>query len=459
MNTLRRTLQTVLLAVTVGVATISQAQAWADSYQKALDAANKGDWAAARDAFKEAATDRASDEAKPTSLPGPITEPVRWRGGAPYSPNFGAAYSAYALAKKTSDKAEKDRLYSVAIEELAALVEQGQVAPETANVLAKSYEALGKKEEAKKANDLKADAKWKVDTAFVSADDQVAPVGKPANGSNVVVTTKNGSVIKGEGTGTYTIVNLPAENVKDYRNFLPDTAVETVPNKYALLIGNANSKLTDLNVPTSVNDVNALKDSLIHSAGYEADHVTVVTDQTAAGIRKAVADFQAGLPQDATVFLFFSGVGLSLDGHDYLAGTDAEFESDVAKMVPKAELFDTLLQKGAKIFAFYQVDRSPVSGNYFGQERSPVGTISEAMATIAGQKVYSMTEEGKTYGLYAHAMVQILDEFATNKVPISEFCYQVFYRIRRGDVALGGGGSYQTPTLPTVTNMSDNASF
>ena len=44
--------------------------------------------------FQQAAAYRPEDVAVATTLPGPVTEPRRWRNGSPYSPNFLAAYAA-----------------------------------------------------------------------------------------------------------------------------------------------------------------------------------------------------------------------------------------------------------------------------------------------------------------------------------------------------------------------------
>lgn len=81
-------------------------------------------------------------------------------------------------------------------------------------------------------------------------------------------------------------------------------------------------------------------------------------------------------------------------------------------------------------------------------------------ATIPGGKVSSIMKGGKAVGLFTDAFGNALQAMRTNKVPILEFGWQVFEKIRSG----GGsgalaGGSAQVPTLPSYTNMSADTRF
>src|SRR5690348_8538506 len=90
-----RRLVFVLFLALLGVA--AHAQTWTAAYENGLRLAKAGDWAAARAAFQQAIAYRPEDTSAPTVLPGPVTERRTWRSGAPYSPNFLAAYSEYRI--------------------------------------------------------------------------------------------------------------------------------------------------------------------------------------------------------------------------------------------------------------------------------------------------------------------------------------------------------------------------
>jgi hypothetical protein len=128
-------------------------------------------------------------------------------------------------------------------------------------------------------------------------------------------------------------------------------------------------------------------------------------------------------------------------------------------MVAKMELYRLFMAKGARIFAFFQVNRTVANGRYFGMEVPLVGSMAQCQATIPGDTVQSFVRNGKTRGVYTDALAATLGEFRSNRVPIQEFGWQVFYRIRRGDSGSMGGGSRQTPTLPVLTNLASDARF
>lgn len=104
----------------------SWAQSWAEEYDAALNAAARGEWSAAREKFLAAAALRPEDQSEATRLPGPVTERRNWRNGAPYSPNFGAAYAAYKAALSEGDDATREGLLKTAALELSTLVSKGQ---------------------------------------------------------------------------------------------------------------------------------------------------------------------------------------------------------------------------------------------------------------------------------------------------------------------------------------------
>lgn len=117
------------------------------------------------------------------------------------------------------------------------------------------------------------------------------------------------------------------------------------------------------------------------------------------------------------------------------------------------------MAKGARIFAFFQVNRPIEKGRYFGMEVPLVGSIAQCQGTIPGEMTQFLTRNGKNRGLYADAIVGALGEIRTNRIQINEFGWQVYYRMRRGDTGSTGGGSKQTPTLPVLINMASDARF
>ena len=115
--------------------------------------------------------------------------------------------------------------------------------------------------------------------------------------------------------------------------------------------------------------------------------------------------------------------------------------------------------KGAHIFAFYETNRPIKEGRFFGMETPLVGSIAQSQATLPGDTVNAIVRNGKDVGIYVDAFNNVLAELRSNWIPISEFGWQLFYRIRRGDSGTTGGGSRQTPTLPVLTNMGADARF
>ncbi|MFM9874031.1 MAG: hypothetical protein ACKVQS_11275, partial [Fimbriimonadaceae bacterium] len=176
----------ILIAITLAAFTIPAFGDWQTDYARAIKAAGENDWATARDCFLSAAKDRATDSQEATRLPGPVTEPRIWRGGSAYSPNFGAAYSAYRLGKASTDSDTKQQFLMLAAAELKSLVEGGQSSPDAIKTLTNTYTSLGDKAG---ADGLKGMAtNFKVDTRFVASEDQAAPVASNNGGNNSTTT-------------------------------------------------------------------------------------------------------------------------------------------------------------------------------------------------------------------------------------------------------------------------------
>ncbi|KAA0238936.1 MAG: hypothetical protein EDM74_05385, partial [Armatimonadetes bacterium] len=201
------------------------------------------------------------------------------------------------------------------------------------------------------------------------------------------------------------------------------------------------------------------RESLVMDAGYLEENIDLVINATADQIRASARALAERITPDATVFLYFAGAGANIEGRDYLAGVEAALSTDAGTMIAKSELFQMFLSKGAKVFAFFQAHRPVTGGRYFGMEVPMFGQVSQMQATMPGEDVFGSVLNGKTQGLFTQAIVSVLREFRSNQVPIEEFGWQVFYRIRRGETGTVGGSSRQTPTLPVLTNLAADARF
>jgi hypothetical protein len=237
------------------------------------------------------------------------------------------------------------------------------------------------------------------------------------------------------------------------------TRVPILGSKFALIIGNSATKLSEGGIPFASDDAQKLREALVMHAGYAEENVDLVLNGTADQIMKSAKAIADRIPQDATVFIYYSGAGVNIDGKDYLAGVDTASATDTGTMAAKGQLFKFFTDKGAKVFSFFQVNRPIVNGQYFGKEVPLFGRIAQCQATMPGDSVYGYVREGRTIGLFTDALVSSLSEFHTNQVPILEFGWQVFDKIRRGGTGNNGGGSRQTPTLPVVTNLASDAVF
>jgi hypothetical protein len=441
------------------LATSVCAQGWSQEYEKGLAEAKAGNWQAARAAFKQAAAYRTEDFSGPTNLPGPATERRQWRNGAPYSPNFLSAYSAYRIGTGMSGSARSEQ-YRTSAAELEALLAKGQFSPESFYYLNSIYLTLGETEKRVKLDESftanRAKISFKVDTEPL-APEEIAAVQEMMNQAAPVVTQPPVTTPPGVTPPGVAPVTPPRPGVGVPAAL--GTRVQIIGNKYALVIGNSASKIPGLEVPFSSDDAQRVREALVTSAGYADENVDLVLNATAAQIMASAKALSERIPNDATVLIYFSGAGVNLDGKDYLAGVDTELATDSSTMASKGQIFKLFNDKGAKVFSFFQVNRPIVAGQYFGKEVPLYGRLSQMQATTQGEVVYGFARNGGSTGLFTDSFVASLNEFHTNQVPILEFGWQLFYRMRRGGTGSEGGGSRQTPTLPVVTNLASNAVF
>jgi Caspase domain len=448
------------LACFVGLVGWSSAQGWVAPYEKGLAFVRSNNWQEARAAFLKAKSQKGGDESGPTYLPGPITERRTWRNGAPYSPNFGAAYAGFRQAQSGLSDSEKTSLLKTVGQELIGLLQKNQRAPATINLVTLVYTSLDDADGLTAVRTLLA-AKpangWKIDAEVMPPE---ANAGTNPGQGNQPPPPKQGVPPKQGGNTAQNVVPTATAPGNEIISSATQTGlVPYVANKYAILIGNSTSRLPDGSLAFAENDAVRMRTVLTASAGYNPANVVLIQNGTAEQIRSAAAALAARMPDGATAFIFYSGVGVNLGGKDYLAGIDADLPSNTALMLGKIDLYKIFMAKGCRIFAFFQANRTVVDGHYFGSEVPDVGSIAQMQATIPGDMVYSAVKNGKETGQFANAIVSVLSEYRTNQIPIFEFGWEVFNKMRRGDTGTTGGGSRQTPTLPVLSNLAADARF
>lgn len=459
-NAMKTALLRKLILTTCAAALICVANAgWQSDYERGLRAAKEGDWVTARESFIAAAGQRPEDTAEATRVPGPVTEPRTWRNGAPYTPNFAAAYASYRIGKASTDDTQKQQFLMLAAAELNSLIEKGQNSADTLKVLGNVYTLLGDKEAATNLKSMQPSA-FRVDTEFMDQADQAAPQPRTSSGSNSTSTTNaSGATVTTSENGS-TIIRVKAGEHNDVANLFGTEPVPTKDNKFAIVIGNTASPEPGNEIPYAADDAAAIAAALAQYAGYPQNQITVLSNATAAEMTTTIASLVESIPNNATVLIYFTGQAAHLGGRDYFAGNDIEFMTDSSKMVEKRSLVLPLIAKGTNVFLFSQTNRTIAAGEYFGKERLTQGTLSEAYATIAGMPISSVFRDGKQIGIYTDAFIQTLKEFYTNEIPITDFCWNVFYTMRGSrDSVSRRGGATQTPTLPILTNLGPRSPF
>lgn len=431
---------------------IASAQSWMTSYEEGLKAARVGNWSAARAAFQEAIAMRPEDTGSPTRLPGPVTERRQWRNGAPYSPNFLAAYSEYRLGVAAGGPDEAKPHFDTAAAEFEALIAKGQASKEAFYFLNQIYVRLGDTAKRMELESKFASMKpnFRVDTEVVAPEELTAMNGASTGGGTAPQVT----IVRPGETPTH----VPSGGNPGAIGAPAVGPVAPLSNKYALIVGNSSTQ-GGTGLPYGADDAQAIREALVGNAGYPEANVDLVLNTTKDQLLASAKALADRIPDEATVFIFFAGEGANIDGKDYLAGIDANASSDASAMVSKMELYKFFLTKAAKVFAFYEVPRPMAGGVYFGKEVPLVGSIAQVQGTIPGEGVASEIRNGREMGVFAHALVSALQDIRSNRIPIMEFGWQVFDRARGGGSNTMGGGARQVPTLPVLTHMSPQDRF
>jgi hypothetical protein len=451
------TAKTLALAFAFALSAVAGAQSWSRSYDAGLAAARAGKWAVARESFQQAAAVRPDDRSAPTVLPGPATERKLWREGAPYSPNFLAAYSLYRQALVTADAMEASQMLRTAAGELETLVAKDQSSAEAFFFLDIIYTKLGDATKRQTAADRMAKLGRKVD--FKVDDEVVAPEELAALQARTTGTAAVTTIPTPTSPGTAPVV-LPGNLNPGTGMVAPNGAVIPLAEKFALVVGQSQSRVPGGMVPFASNDAIRVRDALVNFAGYPSDNVVMIQNATAADVKAAAASLSSRVGENSTVTIFYAGAGVNLGGKDYLAGVDTESTSDTASMLGKSELFAPFVQRGARIFAFFEASRPiDANGQFFGSETSPMGSISQVQATAAGGNVGAVYRNNEQVGLFAAAFTQVLSDLRSNRLPIFDFTWQVVYAMRRGSSGTTGGGGTQVCILPKLTNLAADSKF
>ncbi|CAN5452890.1 hypothetical protein BH11ARM2_BH11ARM2_28490 [soil metagenome] len=458
----------LVLALAILTVASADAQAWQKFYDEGLNQAKEGKWKEARDSFLSAVEARPEDSSKPTPLFGPITERRTWRNGAPYSANLLAAYCGVRAAGDLTGE-EKSKLLDRCAVELERLVDKNQAGQVAALTLVEVYNALGDVQRRARLQQRAGvpNPAWREDLEIVlpgtvpGSANTAQPLTNPGTITNPP--TKNPPDISTQTSDPK--IAPPPTNPQGTRpdNGVPPIVggVATLPNKYALIIGNRESQLPGGKIPYAEDDAIRVREAIQNYAGYEPGNVETVLNGTAEGIKAAAAALAGRMVDGGTILIYFTGVGTNLGGKDYLAGADTELPSDVGSMLSKEDLYRYFYLKGANIFAFFQADRPVINTRCFGTEIPAIGSLSQMQATLPDGKIQYLYQGGRPVGLFTNAFVRALEKFKTNQVPISEFGWAVFYGIRSRDdtTTQSTGSSLQTPTVPTRVGMSADARF
>ena len=436
------------------LSSVAGAQTWIRSYENGLSAARSGKWVEAREAFQKAIDARPDDRSLPTVLPGPATERRVWRNDSPYSPNFLAAYPLYRQSRKTMDMVETTNQLKTTASEFETLVAKDQASAETLFFLDVIYAKLGDTTKRQAVVDRQAKLakqSFKVDTEVLAPEELAAIPGRTANPPITVV--------PGGAPGAGTVVQAgapfgagPTISVND--------SVGPLPKKFAIVIGQSTSRLSGGLIPYADTDAKRVRDALVDFAGYPAANVVLLQNVTGADILAAAKTLAAGLDENSSVLIYYAGAGVNLAGKDYLAGRDTESAGDIGSMVSKTELFGTFTNRGARTFAFFEVNRPmDANGMYFGREIPRIGSIAQIQSTPPGETVRPIYRTGVPVGLFTNAFVISLANIRANQIPIWEFTWQVVNIMRRGDTGLDSGSTTQICTLPQLTALAADSKF
>ena len=128
---------------------------------------------------------------------------------------------------------------------------------------------------------------------------------------------------------------------------------------------------------------------------------------------------------------------------------------DGASIAAEIELEDPFENMGAQVLREVSKQTNVVAGD--GTTTATVladALVQDGLACLAkGANPVELVE-----GLEL-AVAEVITDLHSNSIPISDFGWAVFYKMRRGSSGESGGGSKQTPTLPTLQFMTSSSRF
>lgn len=181
-------------------------------------------------------------------------------------------------------------------------------------------------------------------------------------------------------------------------------------NSHALIMYNAEYEhpgISDL--PVTENDAKAIR-KLFEGMGYPARNITLIENSSKAAMKRAVFEFTAGLTEDSTVVIYYSGHGISFggDSRNYIVPVDLDPEVSGGARELRARIFKdravnfnddilgTIKLAGPKgLVVFYDACRnSPIASD---DSTKSVGSESSFVpAKIQGTAVFYSARQGET---------------------------------------------------------------
>lgn len=241
---------------------------------------------------------------------------------------------------------------------------------------------------------------------------------------------------------------------------VPTGLVPKNPTKFALLIGNANyGGVGDM--PNAAPDVAALASALKDYAGYVDANVSTLVNATRDEMLTTVSALAQRLPEDAIVFVFFTGQGRynATNGKDFVLGVG---DLGYANAVSKDELLGPLTDRAARLVSVWQTGR-PVEGNkaFGAYVPNQPGSFAIWNACAAGQKCYaSADDEGRWHGVFVTQLIEAMKAMPSVAFNVSDLSGKLAGRVREAASAVGARGSGQIPPRPILTNLNpDEALF
>ncbi|MTJ53028.1 SUMF1/EgtB/PvdOfamily nonheme iron enzyme [Anabaena sp. UHCC 0253] len=200
-------------------------------------------------------------------------------------------------------------------------------------------------------------------------------------------------------------------------------------NKFALLIGVSEYQLEFTPLPTTVKDVEAIKQVLINRemGDFAAENVTVLKNPQKLDMDKAIHDLYDNRQKDDLLLLYFSGHGLINDEGNFYFSTSSTKKngaSFLSYLAVAATYVHDCMKKSKSKYKVVILD-SCFSGAFpQGMTARYGGTINikqhlggqgTAILTASTSTQYAYEEEGSEFGIYTRYLVEGIKTGAADK--------------------------------------------